>query len=58
MLFVSIVVSMEINRRHYFRSGLRSTYGEEKKYIQGFWWRNLKEGENLVHIGIDRSIIL
>ena len=24
MLFVSIVVSMEINRRHYFRSGLRT----------------------------------
>jgi len=23
MLFVSIVVSMEINKRHYFRSGLR-----------------------------------
>jgi len=23
MLFVSIVVSMEINRRHYFQSGLR-----------------------------------
>jgi len=24
VLFVSIVVSMEINRRHYFRSGLRT----------------------------------
>jgi len=25
VLFVSIVVSMEINRRHYFRNGLRNT---------------------------------
>jgi hypothetical protein len=35
-----------------------STYGEEKKYIQGFWWRNLKEGDHLVHLGIDGRIIL
>ena len=27
MLFVSIVVSMEINRRHYFRNGLRTMAG-------------------------------
>jgi hypothetical protein len=33
-------------------------YGGEKKYIQGFWWRNLKEGDHLVHIGIDGKIIL
>jgi hypothetical protein len=33
-------------------------YGGEKKYIQGFWWRNLKERDHLVHIGIDGKIIL
>jgi hypothetical protein len=35
-----------------------STYRAEKKYIQGCWWRNLKEGDHLVHLGIEGRIIL
>jgi len=35
-----------------------STYRGEKEYIQGFWLRNLKEGDHLVHLGIDGRIIL
>jgi len=30
MLFVSIVISMEINRRHYFRSGPRTSIFKKK----------------------------
>jgi hypothetical protein len=32
-----------------------SMYRGEKKYIQGFWWRNIKEE---IHLGIDGRIIL
>ena len=35
-----------------------STYGREKKYIQGFWWRNLKDGDHVVPLGIDGKTIL
>jgi len=35
-----------------------STYRGEKKYIQEFWWRNVKDVDHLIHLGIDGKIIL
>ena len=35
-----------------------STYGEEQKYIQVFWWGSLKEGDHLEDLDIDGSILL
>jgi hypothetical protein len=34
------------------------TYGEEKGCIQGFWWGNLRERDNLEDPGVDGRIIL
>ena len=48
MLFVSIVVFMEINKKHYFWSGARSS---EVEYVDG--WRdrcNLSTCIQLIHI--------
>jgi hypothetical protein len=29
-----------------------STYGSEVRYIQGFWWGNLREGDHLEDSGV------
>jgi hypothetical protein len=33
------------------------TFEREGKYLQGFWWGNLKKGNHLEDIGIDGRII-
>jgi len=35
-----------------------STCWGEKRYIQGFWWENVKEKDHLEDPGIDGRIIL
>jgi hypothetical protein len=35
-----------------------STYGGEERYLQGFWWGNLKGRGHLEHTGVDGRIIL
>jgi hypothetical protein len=35
-----------------------STYGRQERYIQVFWWNNLREGDRLEDPGIDGRIIL
>ena len=36
--------------------GACSAYGEEERYIRGFWWENLREREHLEEPGIDGRI--
>ena len=33
-------------------------YGEEKKCIEGFWWRNLRGRDHLEDLDVDRKKIL
>jgi len=34
-----------------------STYGGKERFIQGFWWVNLREGDHLVDPGVDGRIL-
>ena len=38
--------------------GACSTYGGEGEVYLGFWWKGLKERDNLEDPGIDGSVIL
>jgi len=38
--------------------GACSTYEEEERLIQGFWWRNLRERVYLEEPGVDGRVIL
>jgi len=39
-------------------SGACSTYGGGERFIQGFWWGNLRERDRLEDPGVDGRIIL